>query len=114
MPACTHSTGNILFDTLIAATLTPPASIPANAVTYAAYTITGLQLLDMLYVQPLSDLTTISVVTAYVSAANTLRIGWGNESGSTVTSAPAVQLLIKYNRPENAAAGFGGLPTQAL
>ncbi len=106
--------GNQLFDTVIipngAATLTPPASVPVSTVTAATYTIPGLQLLDLITVNPQANYTNLSINYAYVSAANTLTVLWANETGSTVTSAPAWSVVIEVIRCENANLGLTLLP----
>jgi hypothetical protein len=111
MPApMTIARGNQLFDTGIALTLTPPASIPISILTFANYTVPGLAVLDLISVNFQSSVTNLSIANAYVSAPNTLTIGWSNETAGTVSSAAAINCLLEVIRLENASQGFASLP----
>lgn len=114
MPANTLARGNEAYDFVLGATITPPNSIVTTALTAGTYTIPGLQVLDQVTVGLTSAVTTYSMTAAYVSAANTLVIYFSSETGSTVSSAPAINVTLTVVRPENAAAGFAALPTSAL
>lgn len=112
MPApLTVPHGNELFDTVIAATLTPPASIVTTALTAGTYTVQGLVVGDICTISILGPVTTYSITSMYVSAANTLVVYFSSETGSTVSSAAAINVLINVVRLENYAQGFASLPT---
>lgn len=106
------SRGNLLIDTIFGLTITPNASIVATAATPSSYTVQGLQVGDI--VQPFftSAVSTYSMSSAWVSAANTLTIYFASETGSTVSSSPAINIVVNWQRYEGAA--FAALPTNAL
>lgn len=112
MPSSILSRGNLLIDSVFGINLTPPASIVTTAGTAGNYTVQGLQVGDM--VQPFftSAVTTYSMINAWVSAANTLTIYFSSETGSTVSSAAAVNVAVNWQRYEVNA--FSALPTSVL
>jgi hypothetical protein len=106
------SRGNLLIDTIFGLNVTPPASIVTSAATAGNYTVQGLQVGDLVQPYFTSAVTNISMVNAWVSAANTLTIYFSSETGSTVSSAPAVNIVVNLQRYEQTA--FSQLPTNAL
>jgi len=106
------SRGNLLVDTVFGLNITPPASIVTTAATAGNYTVQGLLVGDLVQPYFTSAVTTYSMVNAWVSAANTLTIYFSSETGSTVSSAAAVNIVVNWQRYEGQA--FGALPTNAL
>jgi hypothetical protein len=111
MPGGTRAQlGNLLFDQAILITVTPPASIVTAVVTYQAVTVMGLLVGDILSWNLLQNTNTlVSIPNMYVSAPNTVQIGWGSE-GATIASLGAQQILIEVARPENSSLGLAALP----
>jgi len=102
--------GNLTFDEVILLTVTPPASIVTATVTYQVLTVPGLQVGDLLgwnLLQNANNL--VSIANMYVSALNTLQIGWSTE-GATISSLVSQQILVEVARPENASLGVTALP----
>lgn len=112
MPGTQLSRGNLLIDSIIGLNITPNASIVATAMTPSSYTVQGLQVGDLVQPYFTSAVTTYSMPYAWVSAANTLTIYFTSETGSTVSSATAVNIVVNWQRYEQTA--FSQLPTNAL
>lgn len=104
--------GNLLIDTVFGLTITPPASIPTTAMTPGNYTVQGLLVGDLVEPFFTSAVTTFSMPYAWVSASNTLTIYFASETGSTVSSAAAVNIAINWQRYEGTT--FSALPQNAL
>lgn len=104
--------GNELFgQALYFPAFLPPATITTAVVTSQTVTVSGVQVGDILswnIVAPTSNL--VSIANMYVSAPNTVIIGWSTE-GATISNLVAQQLLIEVTRPENASLGLTALPT---
>lgn len=112
MPSTNISRGNLLIDTVFGLNITPPASIVTTAATAGNFTVQGLQVGDLVQPYFTSAVTTYSMVNAWVSAANTLTIYFSSETGATVSSAAAINIVVNLQRYEQTA--FGQLPTNAL
>lgn len=104
--------GNLLIDTVFGINITPPASIPTTAMTPGNYTVQGLLVGDLVDAFFVSAVTTYSMPYAWVSAANTLTIYFASETGSTVSSATAVNVAVNWQRVEGVT--FSALPSNAL
>ena|ERR1700743_1043285 len=103
--------GNLTFDQAILLTVTPPAAILTLQVTYQSVTVPGLLVGDVISWNLLQNTNTlVSIPNMYVSAPNTLQIGWGTEN-TQINSLGSQQILIEVCRPENASLGLAALPT---
>jgi hypothetical protein len=112
MPGGTRAQlGNELFGTITyQVSVTPPATVTTAVITSQTYTLKGVLIGDLLswnIIAPTSNL--LSIANMYVSAPDTVIIGWSTEGG-TVSSAAAQQILIEVCRPENASLGLTALP----
>jgi hypothetical protein len=116
MPAGTRNQlSNCIFEQLCyLPAVTPPASVVTAVITTQTLTVRGLLVGDFVgwnIVSPTSTL--LSITNMYVSAPDTLIIGWSTE-GATVNSAPAQQILLGVLRPENGSMGLSALPANVL
>jgi len=103
--------GNVALAMALQASLTPP-NVAANTTATQTYTITGVQLNDILDFNQLSHVTGLSVGNMWVSSANTITVQWVNSTTSAINSTPAqsfVILVIRGN-PNLSASGYS-LPT---
>jgi hypothetical protein len=106
--------GNLSYDGAFLLTVTPPTTITTAVVTYQAVIVPGLLVGDIIswnLLQTANNL--VSIPAMYVSAPNTLQIGWGTE-GATISSLGSQQILIEVCRPENASLGLASLPTNVV
>jgi hypothetical protein len=116
MPGTIGSRGNVLYCWMVAPTLTP-ASVGANTTAEQSFTINGLQVSDFVDVYywgpntttPGPQTTGIGIANNRVSAANTLQIGFMNNTGGSLTPAAGVYYL-NISRPE---VSINQLPTTA-
>ncbi len=108
MPGTTICRGNILYNILVGATITP-VSVAANITAEQSFTVNGLQANDGVQVSAqVAQTAGVGIVNARVSAANTLTIAFANfTSGALVPVSGAY--AIEVNRPENLP-----LPTNAV
>jgi hypothetical protein len=105
--------GNAIFEEVMALTITPPASIATLVVTSQNVTVPGLLVNDFIswnLVATANNL--VSIANMYVSAVNTLTIGWTTEN-TTISSLGAQTILVSVLRPENGSLGFAALPPNA-
>lgn len=109
--AQTLQRGNLIFDLVIQATITPPATITTATQTETTTTVAGLNVGDVVdWNQTSFNNALISVTNMYVSAANTLRSRWTTEGG-TQSSSPAETFILEVCRPENYSLnGLASLP----
>lgn len=106
MPGTISSGGNILYSWMIAPSLTP-TSVNANTTAEQSFTIKGLQVSDFVDVYyfgtnastPSAQTTGIGIVNNRVSAADTLQIGFMNNTGGALTPAAGVYYIV-ICRPE--------------
>lgn len=114
MPASTLSRGNVLYDTMLQATITPPATITTGTQTQTTTTIVGLLVGDLIsWNQTSFTNALVSVTNMYVSAPGVLTSNWTTE-GTTQTGVAAQTFLIEVLRYENISQGIATLPTQLL
>ena len=101
MPGTTLSRGNILYSWLVMANLTPVA-VAANTTAEQSFTIPGLQLGDFIdiYSYAAPQTAGIGIVNNRVSAANTLQVGFSNNTAGSLTPI-AGQYYISVSRPES-------------
>jgi hypothetical protein len=116
MPAGTRAQlGNLLFEqALYFPALVPPGTITTAVVTPQNVTVIGVlpgDLVSWNLIAP-TDVK-LSIANMYVSAANTLVIGWSTE-GATISGAAAQQILLSVARPENASLGLTALPANVV
>jgi hypothetical protein len=105
--------GNLTFDMIIGLVVTPPTTITTATVTYQVVTVPGLQVNDLLGWNLLQTTNTlVSIANMFVSAPNTLQIGWSTE-GATISNLISQNILIEVARPENGSLGFSALPPNA-
>lgn len=108
MPSTTIPRGNILLNLAIAPTLTP-VSVLANTTAEQTFTIQGLMVGDLMNVYAnVAQTAGIGIVSARVSAANTLSIGFSNSTAGALTPV-AGAYNVEINRPE-----YLPLPTSAV
>lgn len=69
-----------------------PSAVAANTVSAQTFTVTGLDISDCVEVNP--GINTILVCGAYVSAANTLTVIFGNPTGSQISPASSQWLVM--------------------
>lgn len=100
MPGTTIGRGNVTYDYLIGPNLTP-VSVAANITAAQLFTVPGLQVGDFVDVNAqVAQTAGISIVNVRVSAANTLEITFGNNTGGALTPAAGIY-GINVTRPEN-------------
>ena len=88
----TCARGNILYNFLVYPSLTP-ASVSASTTAVQTFNIPGLQLNDSVSVSTQGAQTTgVSIVNAWVSAANTLSVQFNN--ATTASAAPFVGVHV--------------------
>jgi len=75
-----------------------PTSVSANTTSEQTYTVTGLKLNDVVYVNPPSYTTGVGISGCDVSAANTLRIQWSNPTGGALTPPSGNYKIIAIRR----------------
>lgn len=98
--------GNILYNALIAPSLTPVA-VAANTTAEQSFTIPGLQINDFVDVYyygtnvntPAGQTAGIGIVNNRASAANTIQIGFVNSTGGSLTPAAGIYFMAVC-RPE--------------
>jgi hypothetical protein len=102
MPAgSTISRGNLIIDTMIAVTITPPATITSGTQTQTTTTVPGLLVGDLIsWNQTSFTNALVSVTNMYVSAPNTLTSSWSTE-GTSQTGVANQTFLIEVCRYEN-------------
>lgn len=102
--------GNLIYDGAAYITVSPPGTITTAVVTYQTVTILGLQVGDIVSWNLLQTANTlVSIPSMYVSAKDTMTIGWSTE-GATINGLGAQNFLIEIARPENASLGLTSLP----
>lgn len=109
--ASTLQRGNLIFDVLIAITVTPPASVVTATITLQQVTVPGINVGDCLsWNMTTTSSPLLTAATMFASAANQITIGWTTE-GATISTAPAQNLLIEVCRVENySLSGTASLP----
>lgn len=100
--------GNIAIDVLLGATLSP-AAVAANTSAEQTFTVTGLQVGDVVNVNKPTAQAGIGVVGARVSAANTLAITFANFTAGSLTPTASEVYVINVTRPMPQY--LGNLPT---
>ncbi len=100
MPGTISTGGNILYCWMIGPTLTP-VSVAANTTAEQSFTVPGLLPTDFVDCYAQSAQTTgIGIVNNRVSAANTLQIGFSNNTAGSLTPMAGVYIII-VTRPES-------------
>ena len=118
MPApSTLQRGNMLFDSMISAVITPPNALAAASTTTQTYTVNGLQLGDIIgafnFQAALPN--NITVVNMFCSAANVLSVQWTNFSAGNSGASVALNTIIEVCRFENYVEfGYASLPTAII
>lgn len=93
--------GNLIFDQMIQASITPPAAVTTATTNPTTTTIPGLAVGDLIsWNQTTNPNVLLTVVNMFVSAANTLTSVWTTE-GATVNGAAACSFILEVCRPEN-------------
>ena len=108
MPSSTLARGNILYTTMLQATLSP-AQVAANTTAEQTFTVKGLMTTDFVQVCKPTAQAGLGIVGARVSAADTLAITFSNNTGAGITPTAAQVYKIRVDRPENPQEPF---PTQ--
>jgi hypothetical protein len=112
MPGTLLGRGNILYDFLIAPTLTPISIGASPTVAEQNFTIQGLQATDVCigWCVNFAFTSVLVVNNVRITAANTMTISFANPSAGALTF-PSGQWIFEVLRPENPGAG---LPTNAV
>jgi hypothetical protein len=100
--------GNIALDVLLGATLSPSA-VSANTTAEQTFTVTGLQVGDIVNVTKPTAQAGLGIVGSRVSAANTLAITFSNNTGGSITPTASETYVVNVVRPMPAY--VGNLPT---
>jgi hypothetical protein len=100
--------GNIALDVLLGATLSPSA-VSANTTAEQTFTVTGLQVGDIVNVTKPTAQAGLGIVGSRVSAANTLAITFSNNTGGSITPTASEVYVVNVVRPMPAY--VGNLPT---
>ena len=111
MPQTTIGRGNILYDFVVAPTLTP-ASVSASSTNEQTFAIPGLLSTDLVAGASSQSAQTagIGVINVRVSAANTLAIQFANVTTTPASSVPVAGVyVVEIVRPETP----GSLPVNA-
>jgi hypothetical protein len=106
MPQNTLSRGNLLYQFVIAPSLTP-VSVASSTTAEQSFTVSGLQISDLVDVNyfgtsasvPAAQIAGVGIVNCRVSGANTLQIGFANATAAAVTPSAGVYTII-VSRPE--------------
>ncbi|HEY8879207.1 MAG TPA: hypothetical protein VIN03_16685 [Roseateles sp.] len=99
---------NNLFDVMIGTTLSP-AIVAANTTAEQTFTVTGLQVGDIITAYKPTAQAGLSLVGARVSAANTLALTFGNNTGAGIT--PTASEIYALNVIRLLPQYVGNLPT---
>jgi hypothetical protein len=100
--------GNIALDILLGATLSPSA-VSANTTAEQTFTVTGLQVGDVVNVNKPTAQAGLGIVGARVSAANTLAITFSNNTAGSITPTASEVYVVNVVRPMPQY--IGNLPT---
>jgi hypothetical protein len=100
--------GNIALDVLLGATLSP-AIVAANTTAEQTFSITGLQIGDVVNVNKPTSQAGLGIVGARVSAANTIAITFSNNTASGITPTASEVYVVNVVRPMTQY--VGALPT---
>jgi hypothetical protein len=98
----TISRGNIIGEWALAVTLSP-TSCSATTTTLQTFTVTGLQLGDIVDVttnSPISTTGGLGIINSRVSAANTLQLEFINPSNGVITPTASTVYTLLVSRPE--------------
>ena len=118
MPAAsTIQRGNLLFDTLVGAVVTPPNALAAASTTTTTLTVNGLVVGDFIgdvnFQAALPN--NIILVNAFCGSANTLSLQWTNPSAGVSGASSPLNTVINVCRFENwVVSGFSSVPTAVL
>jgi hypothetical protein len=94
------SQGNILGQWVLMVTLSP-ATVAATTSAEQTFTVSGLQLGDMVEVTKTQLQAGLGIGNSRVSAANTLAIQFLNVTNGTLTPAAGETYFVEVTRPEN-------------
>jgi hypothetical protein len=100
--------GNIALDVLLGVSLSPSA-VSANTTAEQTFTVTGLQVGDVVNVNKPTAQAGLGIVGARVSAANTLAITFSNNTAGSITPTASEVYVVNVVRPMPAY--VGNLPT---
>ena len=99
----TISRGNIIAQWALAVTLSP-TSCSATTTTLQTFTVTGLQLGDLVEVTSNSPIVTsggLGIINSRVSAVNSLQLEFMNPANVVITPSASVVYNLLVSRPEN-------------
>lgn len=92
--------GNIQLAMLLTSTISP-ASVAANTTVEQTFTLTGLQLGDIISVTKPTTQAGLAIGNARVTAANTYGITFINNTGSPIVPTASEVYIVEMNRPSN-------------
>ena len=98
----TMSSGNIKGEWVLSVTLSP-ASVAPNTTSEQTFTVPGLALGDFIDINKPSVQAGLGIVNSRVSAANTLAVGFLNNTAATITPTASEVYQVNVSRPENLA-----------
>lgn len=98
--ASTLPRGNILLAGIYGLTISP-VSVAANTTAEQTFTLSGVQLNDVVSATKPTLQAGLGIVNARVSAANAIAITFSNNTGSPIVPTAAETYVVELNRPEN-------------
>ncbi len=105
MPSSDLARGNILYDTLLQATLSPVSVANATSAEQT-FSVPGLLTTDIVTVTKPTAQAGLGIVGSRVSAANVLAITFMNATAATITPTASQIYIIRVVRPSNPAQAF--------
>lgn len=93
--------GNVYGSYIVAATLSP-ASVAANTTAEQTFTVPGVRLNDVVFVNKPTAQAGLGIVGTRVSAADQIAITFSNNTASPIVPTASQSYLVYVNRPESA------------
>ena len=94
----TIARGNVGFEAVLQITISPPATLAANATQETTYALPGIMMGDFLEINKPSHTAGLSIGNIRASAVNQIAIQWVNSTTSTITNAPNEVYLVAVTR----------------
>lgn len=94
----TIARGNVGFEAVLQVSITPPATLAANATVESTYAVPGVLVGDFLEINKPSHTSGLSIGNIRASAVNQIAIQWVNSTTSQITNAPNEIYLIAVTR----------------
>ena len=94
----TIARGNVQLEAILQISVSPPATLSANATQESTYTVPGIALGDFIEINKPSHTAGLSIGNVRASAANQIAIQWVNSTTSTISNPPNELYLIVVSR----------------